>query len=228
MKNHNSFLDVFSDKRIVSRFTKHIHTINGEKSALVLGFGDTDLLAMTYHDLGIGNIVGIEIQHALKLIEEKWASIPNQKKPASPWASWFDVYTSTVTVDKSCFFSKIDSLEAFDEAFTLLHATDMCRFLQGNTSQFDLIVASNSLHHLENPILVSEALQAIKSAVGKNGIFYIRVKEFPEGATNPLPLAIYRALFDDIFGRGNFEVFLQEKGQVLFPHEGRALTFWNV
>jgi ubiquinone/menaquinone biosynthesis C-methylase UbiE len=227
MKTYNRFTDVLEDKNWESRLKKHVRKSKEGRKALSLGFGSCDMFAMMYHNLGIPHIVGLEIQHAAELIQERWKGHPKEERPDQVWGTWFDVYRDTVKVFSGGSFPKMKTLEAFESAFTLHHATDMRAFLADCSEQFDFIVASNSLHHVCNPKHLMEILISMRRVLKANGIFYIRVKEFPAGERNPLPLPVYRSMMDEIFGKESFHVCQQEKSQVSFPHEGRATTFWN-
>ncbi len=227
MNRYFSFLDVIKDENAALSLRQQIPISGRVSKMLDLGFESPTTLEVAYHVLGIELMTGVDKDSERDLINR---CLEGEHTSVSRYGrfSWYDYYSQNVTPDSNTYPPKIKTKQVYDTIFRLRHNIGMLDFLRRNSEQFGLVILSNSLHHIPTRKQALEILRLIKWAIRDGGIFYIRVKEFDKNRVFKLmPLNIYHDLMEEVFGKDNFKVCLQETNEVPTPEEGRALTFWN-
>ncbi len=177
MKDANNFVQLGNEN-----FLSELLSSNGDEkfkdrlmaanpqSVLDVGFRFGVDLYFMYHDFGFTRLKGIDAEPATTIL-------------GNSYSSYFDLYTSEFGVPETITPPKINSKEKFEKQFDFTTDQYLCEYIKATKDDpelFDFIICGNSLHFRRRDIKdINSVFSHVNSRLAENGLFYIRVKEFP-------------------------------------------------
>lgn len=133
-----------------------------------------------YHDFDIHNFLGIDLASEKKALRRhliKNSGHINANIQVDDY-SIFEIYKKVCEPDHTSINAKITAVQEFNRIFKdkIMFNTDLFQYLKQSKDKFDLIIASNIIHLLDNEDLIHEALTGIKARLNPDGVVYFRTE----------------------------------------------------